>query len=700
MSGGRWVDQASAFAVSVATRQSYTRARRREAARRTRAWEDWWRDPKGTFNAIVERELGTNAPGAAGGDNVPGFSAAAGARPPAAAVAPPAAAPSRWRLWRRTPSEHDFRLARGSVLFAPGTLLASASPRRGLIEDARLGAEVGIGRAFEWVKACVRAVLFMERPEAESGTPRRRSGRRRSGPKAWEGLHVFTASDAILRAGYPLEEHSVTTSDGYVLQMHRIPRRGGRDVALFVHGVLDTSLGWVAGGAGESAALAAADAGFDVWLANTRANPPRACVDPRRAGAAYWRYSANELALQDIAAQVNHIHAAKMGELAAPRAASRAGSRAGCDPRTAGPTAPGLYRSVTSACFNTQDEEGGDQDAAGAAQPRGASGGLDLDSLQRPEDHVAPLRRAQSAGERDLADAMGSPAAPTASAPPQTPFDFESDPEALPYRLQACGHSLGAATLLMYAVGCGMAGQPHRLRRLVLLSPAGAHGVVPLAVRPMKWLMPAAAAVVDWVRPGAGVGLRLPSPLLRWLTFKLVADLRHAPALLALIRSGLAVATSGDASEWHAAMELPHYSTQSMPAVSLHTGAHFAQWARDGAFRFFDYGSPAKNQAHYGRDTPPSVAENLWRLGPGLPVDLVAGTSDGLIPPGNVQRHLGWLQAAGVRVSCREFDYGHLAFTMGVAEEVNRYVVARLRASAADGGGGNGPGGDGPVEEG
>lgn len=34
-------------------------------------------------------------------------------------------------------------------------------------------------------------------------------------------------------------------ADGYVLQMHRIPRHGARDVAFFQHGVLDTSLGWV-----------------------------------------------------------------------------------------------------------------------------------------------------------------------------------------------------------------------------------------------------------------------------------------------------------------------------------------------------------------------------------------------------------------------------------------------------------------------
>jgi len=35
------------------------------------------------------------------------------------------------------------------------------------------------------------------------------------------------AGDAILAAGYPLQTHTVVTSDGYILEMERIPRPGG-----------------------------------------------------------------------------------------------------------------------------------------------------------------------------------------------------------------------------------------------------------------------------------------------------------------------------------------------------------------------------------------------------------------------------------------------------------------------------------------
>ena len=130
---------------------------------------------------------------------------------------------------------------------------------------------------------------------------------------------VRTAGDVVVAAGYPLEEHTVTTSDGYVLTMQRIPRPGSRDVALFVHGIMDTSMGWVGNGVTGSHAFAAYDAGSDVWLANSRANPPCAHVDSAKdmdpRGLRYWRYTVNEMAMEDVAAQVDHVHVVKTQEL-------------------------------------------------------------------------------------------------------------------------------------------------------------------------------------------------------------------------------------------------------------------------------------------------------------------------------------------------------------------------------------------------
>ena len=50
---------------------------------------------------------------------------------------------------------------------------------------------------------------------------------------------------------------------------------GARDAVFFMHGILDTAMGWVCNGVTGSNAFAAYDAGYDVWLGNSRANPPR-----------------------------------------------------------------------------------------------------------------------------------------------------------------------------------------------------------------------------------------------------------------------------------------------------------------------------------------------------------------------------------------------------------------------------------------
>lgn len=48
----------------------------------------------------------------------------------------------------------------------------------------------------------------------------------------------------IRKYGYPSETHTVVTKDGYILEMHRIPKKGAQPV-LLMHGILDTSATWV-----------------------------------------------------------------------------------------------------------------------------------------------------------------------------------------------------------------------------------------------------------------------------------------------------------------------------------------------------------------------------------------------------------------------------------------------------------------------
>lgn len=66
--------------------------------------------------------------------------------------------------------------------------------------------------------------------------PRASRFKRRKSLSSWEGsCNQATAADAIHAAGYPLQIHTVTTPDGYVMQMERIPRPGQYNRSAFFH---------------------------------------------------------------------------------------------------------------------------------------------------------------------------------------------------------------------------------------------------------------------------------------------------------------------------------------------------------------------------------------------------------------------------------------------------------------------------------
>ena len=63
----------------------------------------------------------------------------------------------------------------------------------------------------------------------------------------------------ISNAGYPVETHTVTTDDCYILQMHRIPHGKNmvqddksRPVVLLQHGILCSAADWVMGHSDDS----------------------------------------------------------------------------------------------------------------------------------------------------------------------------------------------------------------------------------------------------------------------------------------------------------------------------------------------------------------------------------------------------------------------------------------------------------------
>lgn len=56
----------------------------------------------------------------------------------------------------------------------------------------------------------------------------------------------------IKRAGYPSEVHVVTTEDGYLLSLHRIPGKFGSKPIFLQHGLLGSSADWIIPGKDKS----------------------------------------------------------------------------------------------------------------------------------------------------------------------------------------------------------------------------------------------------------------------------------------------------------------------------------------------------------------------------------------------------------------------------------------------------------------
>ncbi|KAL2538022.1 Triacylglycerol lipase 2 [Forsythia ovata] len=133
-------------------------------------------------------------------------------------------------------------------------------------------------------------------------------------------LQTSTGIDGICKSmvetqGYICEEHKVTTKDGYILSMQRMPKgrsaseKGVKPPVLLQHGLTMDATTWLLNSPAESLAFILADNGYDVWLGNTRGtyqsqghtslNP----YDP-----AYWNWSWDELVAYDLPANFQYVY--------------------------------------------------------------------------------------------------------------------------------------------------------------------------------------------------------------------------------------------------------------------------------------------------------------------------------------------------------------------------------------------------------
>ncbi|CAK7349047.1 unnamed protein product [Dovyalis caffra] len=132
-----------------------------------------------------------------------------------------------------------------------------------------------------------------------------------SPPSADDGI----CKKMVEKYGYACEEHTVTTKDGFILGLQRIPKGrssgtpGKKPPVLLQHGLLTDAIIWVLLSPEKSLAFILADNGFDVWLANTRGTKSsRGHTSLSPEDPDFWDWSWDELAAYDLPAVVQYVH--------------------------------------------------------------------------------------------------------------------------------------------------------------------------------------------------------------------------------------------------------------------------------------------------------------------------------------------------------------------------------------------------------
>uniref|UniRef100_M4C2U8 Partial AB-hydrolase lipase domain-containing protein n=1 Tax=Hyaloperonospora arabidopsidis (strain Emoy2) TaxID=559515 RepID=M4C2U8_HYAAE len=128
--------------------------------------------------------------------------------------------------------------------------------------------------------------------------------------------------ELVQARGYVVETHNVTTIDGYILSMHRLPKsykesqadtnnndKAGRNkpVVFVQHGMVASSFAWVCDSRNHSLAYVLADAGYDVWLGNNRGNTYSSShVKYTTKDTAFWDFSWEDMGKFDMPAMLNY----------------------------------------------------------------------------------------------------------------------------------------------------------------------------------------------------------------------------------------------------------------------------------------------------------------------------------------------------------------------------------------------------------
>ncbi|XP_019055015.1 PREDICTED: triacylglycerol lipase 1 isoform X2 [Nelumbo nucifera] len=122
-------------------------------------------------------------------------------------------------------------------------------------------------------------------------------------------------AELIQPYGYPCSEH--TTEDGYLLALQRVSSSKGGVIKLkpgppilLQHGLFQGGDTWFVNSMEQSLGFILADHGFDVWVGNVRGTHwSHGHISLSEKDKEFWDWSWQELALYDLAAMINYVHA-------------------------------------------------------------------------------------------------------------------------------------------------------------------------------------------------------------------------------------------------------------------------------------------------------------------------------------------------------------------------------------------------------
>jgi lysosomal acid lipase/cholesteryl ester hydrolase len=140
-------------------------------------------------------------------------------------------------------------------------------------------------------------------------------------PKLGEDPHCDRGTIEYIEAkGYPSEEHFVTTPDGFVLGLHRVPApthsNDGADSAplklrpvLVLHGFMHSSEAFtIRQNVTDSLPLVLHDAGYDIWLGNNRGNKySHKHISKKPKHEDFWDFSLDDMARYDVPSMIEYV---------------------------------------------------------------------------------------------------------------------------------------------------------------------------------------------------------------------------------------------------------------------------------------------------------------------------------------------------------------------------------------------------------